>query len=715
MSSNKMGLPPSDHDLDEPPSFEYHEMSGSFIAIEPPASPRTQQGETRTVVGTHSERDVPSSALPPSFESAQFDIILRHQRQRPRGGGGTKFTGVPSRFLHLSNAFEFSGWGTLSNIDLSPDDVSQGQQDVKSSSEAGSLGQFTASALAGNAVLGSVFYALPAVVAVSTIYSPISLLIATSMLFLWRPVMEELASALPISGAPYTYILNVSSKYLALISAALLLLDYAATSVVSAATAMTYLNGEVSLPFPIVVGALLVLILFTMISLSGLRDSARIALSLLTLHMVTMAALFVASIVAWARMGNVQLRANWKLGQAIASKNIARQIFDGACIGVLGLTGFECVPSYAASIKTGRFPKVLRNLHYPAILLNVLSILFVLALVPLESALAGANVLSLLSQIAAGKWLRTWIVVDAMVVLCGGVLTGILGACELFERLARDRLLPQLFLRRLPITHAPGYSIICFATFSYVLYASSGASLPIVSKMFSLIWLMVMTLFPLAVLLLKYNRGRLPRTPKTSVLVVFLTLAIAAVVIGGNIAIDPTTIGYAAAYFAAISSLFYVTMKKARVVHWILWLYDQMPYLHALAWTKRWGDRLTTVVRLLRRQPVCILVKTDEINILFHKLLYVTQNEETSCLRLIHFYDEEVGVPSEMEANWKILDEAFPEITVDLILIRGEFVPSNVAALSRKLGIPTSLMFMSCPGPNFPHGIAEFGTRIISL
>lgn len=35
--------------------------------------------------------------------------------------------------------------------------------------------------------------------------SPISLFMATLVIFLWRPIMEELASALPISGAPYTY------------------------------------------------------------------------------------------------------------------------------------------------------------------------------------------------------------------------------------------------------------------------------------------------------------------------------------------------------------------------------------------------------------------------------------------------------------------------------------------------------------------------------
>ena len=36
--------------------------------------------------------------------------------------------------------------------------------------------------------------------------SPISLFVASCVMFLWRPIMEEVASALPISGAPYTYL-----------------------------------------------------------------------------------------------------------------------------------------------------------------------------------------------------------------------------------------------------------------------------------------------------------------------------------------------------------------------------------------------------------------------------------------------------------------------------------------------------------------------------
>jgi hypothetical protein len=49
------------------------------------------------------------------------------------------------------------------------------------------------------------------------------------------------------------------------------------------------------------------------------------------------------------------------------------------------------------------------------------------------------------------------------------------------------------------------------------------------------------------------------------------------------------------------------------------------------------------------------------------------------------------------------------------ILVPGTFEPKTVAALSHKLRIPTSLMFMNCPGPNFHYSVAELGARIISL
>ncbi len=106
---------------------------------------------------------------PPSFHDSHFDVILRRQRNRPRDGGGLKSTTVPSRFLNLSGEFEFAGWGSFFQFTLNAKERDAGESRIRSARDAKVLGQFTASALAGNAVLGSVFYALPAVVTVSSI------------------------------------------------------------------------------------------------------------------------------------------------------------------------------------------------------------------------------------------------------------------------------------------------------------------------------------------------------------------------------------------------------------------------------------------------------------------------------------------------------------------------------------------------------------------
>jgi hypothetical protein len=70
---------------------------------------------------------------------------------------------------------------------------------------------------------------------------------------------------------------------------------------------------------------------------------------------------------------------------------------------------------------------------------------------------------------------------------------------------------------------------------------------------------------------------------------------------------------YAAAYFVAILAFFYGTMKTSRIVHAVLWLYDQSTWLQKASWANRLGARLTAAMAHLRRQPVCVLVKSDEV------------------------------------------------------------------------------------------------------
>ncbi|KXN87169.1 hypothetical protein AN958_09133, partial [Leucoagaricus sp. SymC.cos] len=653
----------------------------------------------------------------PSFESSESQFVVVYRRVRKPSPGVLKSTDLPSKFTYLPDDFEFSGWGSTSRVTLSEEDSEAANSRLEVLERDKILGQFTAGALAGNVVFGSIFYAFPPVVAVGGVYSPISLLVATLLHCVWIPIMEELASALPLSGGPYTYLLNVSSKSLALISASLLFLDFASTSVISAATASAYLSSEVELPFPVWVGAAIVVLVFTCISLAGIRQKARVAFAVFVFHIVTMCVLILTAVFHWGRIGNGQLKENWAEGLARGGQSPAqtlKQIFYGYCLGMLGSAGLECAPPYIARIKDNQYPKVLRSVHSPTIVLNSVVMLLVLAIVPLDVTLAGANVLSVLSLRAGGQWLYIWIVVDAVLVLCGGTLTGTLAACELFGRLAADRVIPPMFLRQLPVTGAPFPSIFTFATFCGLLYASSGGNLDVVSQMFSLVWLAVMGLFPLSLLLLRFNRAHLKRNLRTGLPIIAVAFVIICVAVAGNIIVSPRAFGYFAAYFIGIALIFFLVQNRLRVLRLLYWFYDQYPALHRWKRTRHWGVSLVNAIQRSKNQPICILVNTDEINQLLRMVSYVRKNEETSCLKIVHLLDEEKEAPSELEANIQILDEAFPELTIDLLLVPGLFEPKAVAALSHNLNVPTSLMFMGCPGSASTHSIAEFETRIIS-
>ena len=62
-----------------------------------------------------------------------------------------------------------------------------------------------------------------------------------------------------------------------------------------------------------------------------------------------------------------------------------------------------------------------------------------------------------------------------------------------------------------------------------------------------------------------------------------------------------------------IAAVFFFTMKKVSVLHALLWTYDQYGTLSRVRWTRTWGAKLAGAMRHLRTQPVCVLVRTDEV------------------------------------------------------------------------------------------------------
>lgn len=124
------------------------------------------------------------------------------------------------------------------------------------------------------------------VASVAGIFSPISLAAACLMVFLYKPILQELGSAVPLNGANYTYLLQFSGKTLGLIGAASSLLDAAATSTVSSATAAAYLQGEFgsALPLSVSVLTILLLVVFALMALFHVRESSTVTFSFTLFH-----------------------------------------------------------------------------------------------------------------------------------------------------------------------------------------------------------------------------------------------------------------------------------------------------------------------------------------------------------------------------------------------------------------------------------------------
>lgn len=114
---------------------------------------------------------------------------------------------------------------------------------------------------------------------------------------------------------------------------------------VSAGSAGGYLAGEVELPFPNALLPVFFLLVFSCVCLLGIRESSRVALGIMTFHIVTMTSIAIASMVRWGINGNSILAANWHAAQPTSALEIVKQIFFGISLGFLGTTGtvFEIV------------------------------------------------------------------------------------------------------------------------------------------------------------------------------------------------------------------------------------------------------------------------------------------------------------------------------------------------------------------------------------
>lgn len=328
--------------------------------------------------------------------------------------------------------------------------------------------------------------------------------------------------------------------------------------------------------------------------------------------------------------------------------------------------------NYIEDLKPGTFPKVMNNMFGFLLALNAPMTLLVTVLVPVPVIKANAaNAVSILGEYAAGgqRWLRIWIMVDAVIVLCAGVLTGLIGAIGLVQRMAGDGILPKFFLIRNKWTGSYQYIVLAFLILSITLYAIVGGDTTSLSGVFAVAFLGSLSTFAVSSIMIKYKRGRLPRPINVSLITSLLTFSALMASLIGNIVIDPQIAEYFVIYFAVVLFVVLGMLKRCWLWKLCYWIYDQMDILHRQFphFSEKVEIFIQRNIKNLKKRSVVFFLKTDEPHVMNKAIQYIKHNEDAGIIKFVHFYEKLEDIPEDLETNHRMLDEIYPKIQIDLV------------------------------------------------
>eukprot|EP01135_Chromosphaera_perkinsii_P007598 Nk52_evm54s914 gene=Nk52_evmTU54s914 len=599
----------------------------------------------------------------------------------------------------------------------------EGQANEKFHKEPPKLGELRATAICANDITSSVLYTAGLVSMHADIYAPFCLALVEFLLYLFRRIYVEVVTAIPLNGGAYTALLNTTGKKLATMAGCLSFLSYVATAVVSAGTAIKYLQQIVltaadyeldALPFTI-----LLLCIFLVLNLAGMKESAGTAVVFFIFHMSTLALLMILCFYSACKDGFSILKANYS---EWPTDGLASKLVFGFSSAMLGVSGFESSANFVEEQKPGVFAKTLRNMWVIVAFVNPVMAVLAFSVMPKADVTSEFSSTFLLYSMArsiqhdiGGSWLTYVVGIDGFCVLSGAVLTGYVGVTGLLGRMASDHILPKIFLSRNPWTNTYWLILCTFCGLCCALYAMAGGDIDIMGNVYTSAFLSVMFLFAFANLLLKYGRSSLRRDQKANVLVVFLAMFFVLFAWVSNVVKDTTVLIYLLVYFCPIFalalSMFYRNMALKAIINY---LHDPLDE-DCKTWQSKFRLRLIKVFQSIADEPVLYFSRDCNLRVLNDAAIYCQLYESTSVLKIVHVFESRRKIPHNLMYNVKVLDHCYPTLRLDVVLIHGVFNPEMVDRVSKLTEVPKNRMFIGCPGATFPFNVAELGgVRIIN-
>ncbi|GAB2455821.1 hypothetical protein GCM10011375_03740 [Hymenobacter qilianensis] len=567
------------------------------------------------------------------------------------------------------------------------------------------LNELEATAICGNDISSSCLYVSALAIAYAGQYAWIALLMVGAVLFLFRKIYGEVVGALPLNGGAYNVLLNTTSKRNAALAACLTILSYMATAVISASEAMHYLH-TLWHSLPIIWATLGLLGLFLLLTILGISESAKVAVAIFLVHLISLTLLVGSAIWYLTTHGTDILTANFSL--PLKGGSITNALFFGFSAAMLGISGFESSANFVEEQARGVFGKTLRNMWLVVSFFNPAIAFLAVAALPMgEVGEHTETLLSHLGNTTGGTWLGTLISVDAVAVLSGAVLTSFVGVSGLMKRMTLDRILPQFFLKENKAKSNYIILITFFLLCVSVLLITNGQLGPL-SGVYTISFLSVMAFFALGNFLLKRKRPKLPRPVYAGIFTVTLALVSILVALYGNIKIHPDYLIVFLQYFLPAMVLIYVMLNRIGILNLILAaansFAEQSPRFSRLLRLK-----LRQMLRELHQQEFVFFTKGDNVSNLNKVMAYVVENEFTTKLKIVTLLRPGETYPQDLLTDIHVLDRAYDQIEVDFVTLEGKFGPELIDKLSQEWQIPKNFMFIGSPGDQFPYHVSELG------
>jgi hypothetical protein len=123
--------------------------------------------------------------------------------------------------------------------------------------------------------------------------------------------------------------------------------------------------------------------------------------------------------------------------------------------------------------------------------------------------------------------------------------------------------------------------------------------------------------------------------------------------------------------------------------------------------------RILSVVRqqveVVSQRQILFFVKKDIVSVMNKAVLYIQNNEDVTWIKFVHVFEVEEEIPDKLREHVRMLDLAYPNHRIDLLLVQGTFNPETLEALSQHLNLPKHQMFIACPNKESPFDVGTLG------